>query len=58
VSTDAVIASEAKQSIYPLAEPWIASSQALLAMMKEEFFYASDQGNCLDFDGMPGQARQ
>ncbi|MBR1213131.1 hypothetical protein JQ641_21260 [Bradyrhizobium sp. JYMT SZCCT0180] len=27
-----VIASEAKQSIYPLAEAWIASSQTLLAM--------------------------
>jgi hypothetical protein len=27
-----VIASEAKQSIYPLAEAWIASSQVLLAM--------------------------
>jgi hypothetical protein len=27
-----VIASEAKQSISPLAEAWIASSQSLLAM--------------------------
>jgi hypothetical protein len=30
--TDSVIASEAKQSIVPLAEAWIASSLALLAM--------------------------
>jgi len=31
----AVIASEAKQSIYPLAALWIASSQGLLAMTAE-----------------------
>jgi hypothetical protein len=30
-----VIASEAKQSIPPRAEPWIASSRSLLAMTAE-----------------------